>query len=106
MDQPPINLARHRIDIALPQKPYIVRLLQRVYGCWVGIRLPVVQPDRAHILVPPVDCLHLALSPQPFRYLRRSHAQHQQNQKNRDNQPHQHEALLALPLYLCAAFYL
>jgi hypothetical protein len=50
--------------------------------------------------------LHLALPPQLLRYFRRRHAQRQQNQKNRNNQPHQHEALLTLPINLRAAFYL
>jgi hypothetical protein len=64
--------------------------------------LPVVQPNRPHILVPPAHRFHFLLSPQLLRHLGRGHAQRQQNKKNRNNQPHQHEALLTLPLHLHA----
>jgi hypothetical protein len=63
-------------------------------------KLPVVQPDRPHILVAPVHCLHLALPPQLLRHLWRGYTQSQQNKKYRDNQTHQHEALLFMSLHL------
>src|SRR5271167_3813200 len=58
------------------------------------MRLPVVQPERPYILVPPVHRLNLFLPPQLLRHLGRSHAQRQQNKKDRNNQPHEHKALL------------
>jgi hypothetical protein len=63
-------------------------------------KLPVVQPDRPHILIPPVHRLDLALAPQRLRHLGRGHAQRQQNKKYRNDQAHQHEALLLMPLHL------
>ncbi len=65
-------------------------------------KLLVVQPDRPHILVPPVHRLDLALASQLMRHLGRSHAQRKQNKKNRNDQTHQHEALLILALHLNA----
>jgi hypothetical protein len=84
----------------LPQKPYIIRLLQLLDRARIVPELPVVQPNRPHILVSPVYGLHLALPPQLLRHLGRGHTQSQQNKKYRNNQPNQHEALLPMPLRL------
>jgi hypothetical protein len=65
--------------------------------------LPVVQPDRPHVLVPAVHGFYLALPPQLLRHLGRGYTQRQQNKKYRHNEPHQHEALLLMPLHHHAA---
>jgi hypothetical protein len=87
----------------VPQKPHIVRLLQLLDRARIVLELLVVQPDRPHILVPPVHRLHLALPPQRLRHLGRGHAQRQQNKKYRDDQTHQHEALLLMPFHFHSA---
>jgi hypothetical protein len=79
VDQPPVIFARHRIDIALPQEANVVRLLQLINRAGIVTELPVVQPDRAHILLAPVHRLHLAIALQRLGHLRRRHAKCKQD---------------------------
>jgi hypothetical protein len=96
VDQPPVRLPRHWIDVLLPQKPYVVRLLQHVHIARIVSELAVVKLDRANILIAAMDRLHLAVAPQLVRNLRSRHAQRQQHQKDQHDRSEQHEPLLAI----------
>jgi hypothetical protein len=97
MDQAPVRFAGHRVHIALPQKPLVVRLLERLYRRG---KLPAVLPDidldGAHILVAAMHGLDLTLPLQLLRHLGRGDTQHQQNKEDCNDQPHEHEALLTV----------
>jgi hypothetical protein len=97
LDQPPVSLAGQRIDILLPQKPDIVRLLQLIHRSRIMSELPVVKLNRSHILIRAVLRLNLALTSQRPRNLRRSRSQNQQDQKDGNDQPHEHVTLLIVP---------
>jgi hypothetical protein len=98
LDQPPVSLPRHRVNIPLPQIPNVIRLIQLLHRSRIVPELLVVELNRPDILIPPVHRLHLTLPPQIARHRRRRHPQHQQDDEDRNHQPQQQETLLTLAL--------
>ena len=55
MDDLPVVLAGHGIDIALAQEAYVVAVLQLIDRCRVASELFVIELDGARVLLAPVD---------------------------------------------------
>jgi hypothetical protein len=89
----PIVLARHRIEIPLPQKTLIVRLHQLIDGVGKTSKFVVVHPDRASILLPALYRLLLLISPDGISNLRRGHRQRDHHQQDHEEYAEQQEPL-------------
>ena len=62
MQQLPVFLARHWIDIFLPKKADLVRLLQLVDGHGIGAKFSVIQLDSPLVLLAAMDGFHFFFS--------------------------------------------
>jgi hypothetical protein len=91
----PVVLARHRIEVSLAQKTLIVRLHQLVNGVWITAELGVVNLDRARVLLSAVDRFLFLIPPDRIGNLRR-----RDRQRNRDQQDQEKHAEQQKPLFL------
>jgi hypothetical protein len=91
----PIVLARHRIEIPLAQKTLIVALHQLINGVGIAAELVVVHADRASILLPALYRLLLLIPPDGISNLRRRN-----RQCDHDQQDHEKHAEQQKPLFL------
>jgi hypothetical protein len=91
----PIILPRHRIEVSLAQKTLIVGLHQLVNGVGITAELVVVHANRAGILLSPLDRLLFLIPPDGISNLRRRN-----RQRNHDQQDHEEHAEQQKPLFL------
>jgi hypothetical protein len=91
----PIVLARHRIDVSLAQKTLIVGLHQLVNRVGITAVLVVVHLDRASILLPAMYRLLFLIPSDGISNLRR-----RDRQRDHDQQDHEKHAEQQKPLFL------
>jgi hypothetical protein len=96
MNQPPIILPSHGIQIPLAQKTLIIRLHQLVNRTRITPGLGVKHPDRPRILLPAVHRLHFLIATNRFRHLGRRHRQSNQQQHQKKQNPQQQKSTLLL----------
>jgi hypothetical protein len=91
----PIVLACHRIEVSLAQKTLIVGLHQLVNGVGIAAELVVVHLDRARILLSAVYRLLFLIPSDGISNLRR-----RDRQRDHDQQDHEKHAEQQKPIFL------
>jgi hypothetical protein len=87
----PIVLARHRIEIPLAQKTLIVRFHQLIDGVGKTSKFVVVHPDRASILLPALYRLLFLVPADGIGNLRRRDRQRDHHQQDHEEYAEQQE---------------
>jgi hypothetical protein len=91
----PIVLARHRVDVSLTQKTLIVGLHQLINGVGITAVLVVVHANRASILLPALDRLLFLIPSDGISNLRR-----RDRQRDHDQQDHEKHTEQQKPVFL------
>jgi hypothetical protein len=97
MDQTPVVLAGHRIEITLAQETLaVVGVRQLVDGVGVAAILFVIEADGADVLFASLNGLHFLVAPQFGRNLGRRNRQSQQNENEHEKHREHDEPILML----------
>jgi hypothetical protein len=89
----PIILAGHRIEIPLAQKTLIVALHQLINSVGIAPELVVVHPDRARVLLPPLDRLLFLIPSDGVGNLWRRDRQRDHDQQDHEKHAEQQKTL-------------
>jgi hypothetical protein len=100
MDQTPVVLAGHRIEITLAQETLaVVGVRQLVDGVGVAAILFVIEADGADVLFASLDGFRFLVAAQFGRDLGRRNRQGQHNKQDHDQHRKQDEAFLMLSMF-------
>jgi hypothetical protein len=94
VNDPPVVLPGHGVEIALAQKALIVRLHQLVDGVGITIVLRVIHVDRTGILLSALYGLLFLIAADLFRHLGRCYSQRDHDEQDHDQDAEQEKALL------------
>jgi hypothetical protein len=93
VDDAPVVLPGHGIQVTLAQEALIVRLHQLVNGVGITAIFVEINLDRTGILQSAVDRFNFLIAPDRFRHLGRRDSQRYQNEQNHEQNPEQQEAI-------------
>lgn len=84
MDDLPVVLAGHRIDIAFAKEADVVCVLKLVDGGWVAAEFLVIELDGARVLLSAMDQLLFAIALNACSDARSSHSEGDQDQHDHE----------------------
>ena len=98
MEQFPIFLAGHRIDIILPQEADLIALFQLVHRGGIGAEFAVIQLNGAFVLLPAVYGFHFFFPLNFFTNLGRGQGHGNENHYKQKKKSQQQVSLLPIVL--------